>query len=565
MYSELADLESNNNEIRSPFGRVRAYSSSTGSGSGAQISRPTATDYAAHCKFSQDADVEIREGKVDDYKTSRGQRHWQRTDIRLTNSSQTTVSLSKQRQEDKHLARNSEAFRSTRLDCEHERELEAAASKPPLGRRQKSPLSMSTSEANEKNDDDDRSASGSNHDELAQLTDGPGTGTNAAYQEDDGEADKKEEAEEEEDEDERLTMDLLKKGSFTCMLVGARQSGKRSIVKCFVKLLNEFKLALDEYRKEKMFAKLMDCSERLQALSDQQEERLRLQAISDQQLDRRLSGFEQVRNWQRARGNSWLIGSPRVDRWFKLSSMSGGGAKRRLNSMVASNQSAHLFVPGSEPASQQRRHTTIEHDSLIAQQQHNFKTSQDRFLTVANEPNKLSPCNKSDFNIDYQGASGSRSRESIAMQQLQLQVPSKSLPSQEVERRSSTRTSTGTLRPSATGDTRRSMQFLVSPSSPDNDQSGAGLRPRNQSIQVNGKRVPMLSLKELNKRRIRIKFKTRRQLSDKYQTILNSNNQDNSEDKSNKLSYEREKNNPKSVIAPDLPDSFMVVYSVNDR
>lgn len=362
------------------------------------------------------------------------------------------------------------------------------------------------------------------------------------------------------DEDEQVRMNLLKKNSFTCMLVGARQTGKRSIVKCFVKLLNEFKLALDEYRKEKMLTKLIDCSERLQALSSQREE-IRLQAMSDQQLDRRSSSYEQGgKNWQRARGNSWLSGSP-VDRWLRLPNIGAiGDSKRRLNSMVASRP--QLLISGSDP-NQQRRHTTIEHESLIQHTQSPFKTTHDGFLRVDNVPNKLnSSCNKSDFNIDYQD--NSRSRDSM---ELRLNVPSASRSSQEVdERRVSARDLSGTFKPDTRSEVgaRRLMQFL-SPSPPiadNNNHQMVSPRSRIQSIQVNGRRKPILSLKELNKRRVRIKFNTRRQLSDKI-TRLIASEQNNSDKNNENVQPVSEKNN--CLVEFDLPDSFMVVYSVNDR
>lgn len=411
-----------------------------------------------------------------------------------------------------------------------------------------------------------------------------------------------------EDEDEKLKMSLLKKSSFCCMLVGARQTGKKSIVKCFVKLLNEFKLALEEYRKEKMLTRLMDCSERLQALSDEQEERLRLQALSDQQLNRRPSSYDDHhhhhhgnKTWQRARGNSWLSGSP-IDRWLRLPSISAAdGAKRRLNSLVA-GASGHLpalLVSGSDALNQaKRRHTTVEHAECLKDLKQNqsdpFKSSQDGFLSVGDAlKNKLhSSCNKSDFNIDYYQETNEK--QSIEMQPLSLNVPSTSLSNQSqrfAQRAGSTRdladgVSTTTYKPDSSSEalaTKRSMQFL-SPSPPNTAESSScntnnqqqmimmmasPHRTRTQSIQA--RRKPILSLKELNKRRIRIKFRSRRQVSDKYitssqqppTTTTSQKNNPPDKNKNSQLASEEEKLN--CFIEFNLPDLFMVVYSVNDR
>ena len=124
-------------------------------------------------------------------------------------------------------------------------------------------------------------------------------------------------------------MGLLRKRAFSCTILGGRQTGKRTIVKCFVKLSNEFKLAANEYKKEQMLSKLVECSERLQELAsaaaaaaDEDE----LAATRRQSRQTRLNSFL---NLGSVVGGG---GSALKSRLMSLSSPSGSAVKRRLHS-----------------------------------------------------------------------------------------------------------------------------------------------------------------------------------------------------------------------------------------
>lgn len=142
--------------------------------------------------------------------------------------------------------------------------------------------------------------------------------------------------------DQKVPLGQVSRDFFSCMLLGARQSGKRTIVKCFVKLLNEFKLAADEYKKEKMLAKLIDCSEKLQDIANQHQD-----SASDPACHSSANQTE-----SRRRLNSWL-GTNTVNKLLKLPHLS---SKRRLNSMVPNMN----VTSDNDQSTHQRRHTAID-------------------------------------------------------------------------------------------------------------------------------------------------------------------------------------------------------------
>jgi hypothetical protein len=234
---------------------------------------------------------------------------------------------------------------------------------------------------------------------------------------------------------------VLRKNSFACTILGARQTGKRSIVICFVKLLNEFKLAADEYKKEKMLTKLVKCSEKLQELASRKEQELE----EEEEQQRR------QRQRRTSRLNSWLPRGDTVKNLLNLSPVS----KKRLHSVAGPlltagfrKQSDAARQPHSGGASardrlacaaadavtngdqqqqqqKQRRHTTIEPPSfrlmgqvrrksrvseneLIVARDTTKSTTTGQFLDVNTAPlhqrsNLLSiHHNKSDSNINYQ-------------------------------------------------------------------------------------------------------------------------------------------------------------------
>lgn len=242
-------------------------------------------------------------------------------------------------------------------------------------------------------------------------------------------------------------LDMLRKNSFGCTILGGQQTGKRTIVICFVKLLNEFKLAAEEYKKEKMLAKLVECSDRLQEITSRREEQ-------EQQRQQLTEQGEHLQQHQRrtSRLNSWLPGGERVKSLLNLSP----GGKSRLNSVVnlwghqqhspagkspaASSGEQHQMIvltpvgadklsagdetaaaaaaaaglnsKGSSPmvVSQQRRHTTIEppafqfpgEESPLRLAASSRMSNSSRYLDVGAPGNLLAfGGNKSDSNINY--------------------------------------------------------------------------------------------------------------------------------------------------------------------
>lgn len=469
--------------------------------------------------------------------------------------------------------------------------------------------------------------------------------------------------------EQQCIMRMLKKNSFTCMLVGSRQSGKRSIVKCFVKLLNEFRLAVKEYRREKMLTRLMDCSERLQELQEQQEEQ------QQHQLDRRTSTASQM--FTRSRINSWLAGSG--------SGSGSAGApnnKQRLNSVAATpihhyqqqqrnKQMGLQSTPDKHNKQQHRRHTAIEQvtssyinttnpttlppteqrssstcvnssnqpptsasanpgevsspsSPLKQQQQQQLSLAESQKSTTGRQflqvestqatttsSNRFNALNKSDFDISYDNnqdkinnnnnnnrssgnsinANGNINNSHSFSTQLQVPQLVASTPNTRQSISFLTRDRSDLMNSSSS--LRRSTQ-LLSPTSnsavdlgqnacssahnnrPNNSKNNypRQTRSRNQSVQIigGGRRRPMLSLKELNKRRIRIRFRTRRQLNERYLTynlagVAKSDKTLEAEFSSKKESTIAKNNNETAAsrVSDGLPDSFMVVYSINDR
>lgn len=300
------------------------------------------------------------------------------------------------------------------------------------------------------------------------------------------------------DDTQKELMELLKKSSFTCLLIGARQSGKRTIVKCFVKLLNEFMLAVDEYRKERSLAKLIDCTDRLQ------QQQLELEMLANEP-NRRISV-------QRSRVNSWLGGAN------KLLNLPAhlGSSKRRLNSMCPPVR-LHELAPF------ERRHTAIDSSFRLHANDHPTGSALLRPDSSLSQSRRLnSAYNKSDYDISYSHSHSQSANSNPDSSSNHLQVPSVCSP-----------------QTSPVSQSRRSMRASTQLSG-----SASVRQQRLQSMQLQSARTrPLISLKELNKRRVKVKFKTRRQLNDSYL-------------------------NPQAhadQTALDPPDSFLVIYSINDR
>lgn len=350
---------------------------------------------------------------------------------------------------------------------------------------------------------------------------------------------------------EQHALELLRKSSFTCMVIGARQTGKRTIVKCFVKLLNEFKLAAEEYRKEKMLNKLVGFSERLQELQQQRQE-----SLEDHQQ-------QQERAGQRSRLNSWL-GSNTVN---KLLNLPIPAHKQRLHSVSGLNPARDL-----SPETQPRRNTAIDtrfrssfqaqttslEDQTIGSANETSNDSR-RFLDVE-RANRLTSCtNKSDSNVNYT----TTSRNTNDSNQLRVPTPSSRSNLRKGSDFSSlrgsvflnepTEDSTTTVGGCAADDsTTTSTNRLTGESRSRLLSTGSISRAKRQSILTMSKRKrrAKLSLKEMNRRRCRVIFKTRRIISDNFSRIL---------------CPEEESEETDLYAQRTLPDAFLVVYSINDR
>lgn len=419
------------------------------------------------------------------------------------------------------------------------------------------------------------------------------------------------EEDDEDEKDEEETLRLLEKSCFVCSLVGSRQTGKRTIVKCFVKLLNEFKLVAGEYKKEKILTKLMDCAERIQKLQSEQEEQQQQQ--QQQQLQRTTNsnssdiGYDQDRSARKRSISQWISGGA-VNRLLNLPSVVGSN-KRRVNSMIPQNRPIEL----DEKGPYERRHTTIEPPRFLihrssrpdvtdsslniyeSDQQHrsscninneegdecqesNQRDDMSKFLcdkqtsesssSKHHESNNESTkyltvstslkarCNKSDTNINYANESYdlrmSISNENESSKNLQNKT------NEDRERASDSYSSDD--RVSMEADDRNNKDCkgsVLSPSSSSlmqnlNEQQRS-IRSRKDSIKlINEARLqrnkPFLSLKELNRRRIRIKFKTRRRLNEAYFG-----------------DHKSSADHHRGSRRVEYPDSFMIVYSINDR
>lgn len=376
---------------------------------------------------------------------------------------------------------------------------------------------------------------------------------------------------------------LLRKSSFTCTLLGARQTGKRTIVKCFVKLLNEFKLAADEYKKEKLLTKLVECSERLH--------QLQAEVGADGQVSS--EGPEgPERRWGRtARLNSWLGMN-------KLRLNLSPGGKRRLHSVVG------LWAPKEatdQQQQQQRRHTTFEPSlgptattSFINQQQQQQQRASGprRFLGVQDARSAMLSCsNKSDSNLNYSVLATSEPQPpppppppvASSSQQLCIHVPDAA----QLTKRQSQSPGEPLLRatdrkpmnvpPQAAW--RRHTNALVSISAAGTDRrpptstTGGRGRPaaRKQSTAAaltKRRQRQLLSLKELNRRRCGIKFRTRRQISESCLEQLKRPVIDEIRRRASSLAPQEGPVESSSFASPaqlELPDAFLVVYSINDR
>lgn len=217
---------------------------------------------------------------------------------------------------------------------------------------------------------------------------------------------------------------MLRRNSFNCTVLGARQTGKRTIVICFVKLLNEFKLAADEYKKEKMLSKLVECSERLQEITSKQEEQ------EQQLLDEQKRLEQQPRQRRTSRLNSWLPGGERVKNLLNLAP----AGKRRLHSVANlwHNQQSSSNIDNEQQqmvtlsvTEDGQKHTTIKEKHFVGQNRRRYTTTEhlssvehrsrsrdnsksfvsSKFLNVDinhREPtNLITSINKSDTNINY--------------------------------------------------------------------------------------------------------------------------------------------------------------------
>lgn len=387
--------------------------------------------------------------------------------------------------------------------------------------------------------------------------------------------------EDQDDTEHEETLRLLEKSSFVCMLVGSRQSGKRSIVKCFVKLLNEFKLAAGEYKKEKILTKLMDCAERLHQLNQLEEEQNQ-ELVSAEMRASQPNLHDRVRK----RSISQWISSGRVNKLLNLPSVVA--TKRRVNSMVPPNRPIEL----DEKAPFERRHTAIgpprflihesSRDNLaqIAQQTDDPAAQSDiqsiksplaseqesprlsiqepeshRFLTVS--MGLANRCVQSDTDINYTDHSNDFLIDRIDSPKPdetrdESQLNDSNLPADK-STQVKQRVSIGGFSEISH---RPSCQML--PSGVDESQHRSA-RSRRESVRLiqaakSQKNRPFLNLKELNRRRIRIKFNTRRRLNEAYLS-----------DKITQDESRRRHRNTIEISPAGYPDSFMIVYSVNDR
>jgi len=318
-----------------------------------------------------------------------------------------------------------------------------------------------------------------------------------------------------EDANHRRNIESLAKSSFTCMLIGARQTGKRTIVKCFVKLLNEFKIAVDEYKKESILLKLLDCSAKLQGLASQQPEL--------DTLDRYMLERGQQPRAPRSRINSWLgTGKTGVSKLLNLPKPN----KRRLNSAISATRESSF--DSIDKHIQHRRHTTIDQGATGSENAPDDSGSDDANHLTVPEARTLDG-NKSDLDPR---------NESTFIEQLQVPVVSVEYRKQStaglVDRRSSECPS----------------RFKLSPNSDLHTQSK--LKDTTEWPYSEGAR---LSLRDLNRRRCKIQFKTRRQLSERHVAVLSRGS---IADLSANLSFNH-------AFRSTLPDSFIVVYSINDR
>lgn len=390
---------------------------------------------------------------------------------------------------------------------------------------------------------------------------------------------------------EAQTIELLAKTCFTCTLVGDRQSGKRTIVKCFIKLLNEFKLASQEYRREKMLAKLLDCSERLQTLSIPTHSGQHKSKASDSALG------SPAKVSPRARVNSWFAEGK------KLLNLSVKANKSRLDPISA----GRLTSPGQLASQHQQKPTgsanLVEHIPVDQSGNQYEQPSRSRALalevadtdpqllettsfrspsgsvsdnsgscdsssicsstgsgpsslelsaqaskSIINRRSRLDDCNKSDFNINYHAdrVSADTSRASRALEgrwadNSKLTVTGVTLGQRRsLNERYLADSSLDSL--SRDGKLGASTNSLIV----NRNRSEPEPAPQPNQFEYNDtiskpNRIPRISLKQLNKRRYKVKFSTRRLLSSKY--LLDT---------------------PTGAKAK-LPDCFMVVYAINDR
>lgn len=352
---------------------------------------------------------------------------------------------------------------------------------------------------------------------------------------------------------EQHALELLRKSSFTCMVIGARQTGKRTIVKCFVKLLNEFKLAAEEYKKEKMFNKLVEFSERLQELQQQRQESL------EEHM------HQQERAGQRSRLNSWLGGNT-VN---KLLNLPISAHKQRLHSVSGLNPAGDV-----SPESQPRRHTAIDarsrpsfqaqttslEDQTVGAINENTDDSR-RFLDVERASRLISCSNKSDTDVNYCTTTNAASGNNLDSNQLRVPTLDSRLGLRKGSEFSSLRGSVFLNEPDDSTTTAGCVGDELDSTSANRLtgecrsrllSTGSIIRAKRQSILSMSKRRrrAKLSLKEMNRRRCRVIFKTRRLISDNFSRIL---------------CPEEETEEADLYAQRTLPDAFLVVYSINDR
>ena len=412
----------------------------------------------------------------------------------------------------------------------------------------------------------------------------------------------------------------LRRNSFNCMLVGSRQTGKRTIVECFVKLLAEFQLASSEFKREKMLSKLVECSGRIQELAERQQQAEQQAELEQEEREsrarrRRLSGIgghAAFRSRRRSRLNSWL----------------GEHGSRLLNLSPSSRRRLHSLVGGGGGGSCERRDEQLSgDDQALASRSAGATSPAVRLELEAQEQNEqIQPCptnagplvpqiissnssqvtltghesgeperhhtgyghllascgNKSDTNINYLSGAGlgatvadtqNRWWHQAASLQVpgeqsssnnnnninQLGMPTKNLRAASVQINRATGSELNKrLRRATDAQAHRQAQLVL-------QQEQLRRRRRSVVVALRRKRKRLLNLKQLNRRKWAVRFNTRRQLSDNLLSSLSTNHLL-AEQPSQQQQPPRQPNSGAAHqwSAAELPDAFLVVYSIND-